>query len=49
MNFGLLIWKKKRYIYTFRNKGILKYSVYRDNDIAHSLLYEGLEIDTEEI
>jgi Uma2 family endonuclease len=41
--------EKKVYIYTFRNKEIFKYSVYRDSDIAHSLLYEGLKINTEEI
>jgi Uma2 family endonuclease len=41
--------EKEVYVYTFRNKEILKYSTYKNNDIARSLLYEGLEINIEGI
>ncbi len=37
------------YIYTFKNNEILKYNTYKNNDTARSLLYEGLEINLEEI
>jgi len=41
--------EKGIYIYTFRNREILKYSVYSIGKTARSLLYEGLEICLEEI
>jgi Uma2 family endonuclease len=41
--------EKEVYVYTFRNKEILKYSAYKNSDTARSLIFEGLQIGMKEI